>query len=245
MTNVFAVVGQHRAEPGRLLLLGEDGRYYAYSADGRPTEVDPTGAWVLDEDGRPAGDEASEAAEPMPGPAASGLRGRSRGGRRFRLAEPAAVRLRGRPFLAFAFGLVLLLGAMVAVPTALAYAPGLATAMTDVDLHAEPVLDAPVLSVVPAGATLELTGEAAGDFVQVSVDGQQGWADVARLDAGGLETATVTTDASLRAEPNSDADVLGVAPAGSTVLLTGAAVDGYLAASFDGTSGWVDASSLS
>ena len=48
MTNVFAVVGEHRAEPERLLLLGEDGRYYAFAADGRPTEVEPTGAWRLD-----------------------------------------------------------------------------------------------------------------------------------------------------------------------------------------------------
>ena len=50
MTNVFAVVGEHRAEPDRLLLLGEDGRYYAFAADGRPTEVEPTAAWRLDAD---------------------------------------------------------------------------------------------------------------------------------------------------------------------------------------------------
>ena len=56
MTNVFAVVGEHRAEPDRLLLLGDDGRYYAFAADGRPSAVEPTGAWRLD-DG------------PLPGPA--------------------------------------------------------------------------------------------------------------------------------------------------------------------------------
>lgn len=50
MTNVFAVVGEHRREPGRLLLLGEDGRYYAYRADGAPLEVEPSAAWNLDED---------------------------------------------------------------------------------------------------------------------------------------------------------------------------------------------------
>lgn len=50
MTNVFAVVGEHRWEPGRLLLLGEDGRYYAYRADGAPMEVEPSAAWSLDEE---------------------------------------------------------------------------------------------------------------------------------------------------------------------------------------------------
>lgn len=62
MTNVFAVVGEHRREPGRLLLLGEDGRYYAYRADGAPMEVEPGAAWNLD-------DEALAAAQTVaPGP---------------------------------------------------------------------------------------------------------------------------------------------------------------------------------
>jgi hypothetical protein len=50
MTNVFAVVGEHRREPERLLLLGEDGRYYAYRADGAPMQVEPGAAWNLDEE---------------------------------------------------------------------------------------------------------------------------------------------------------------------------------------------------
>ena len=49
MTNVFAVVGESRAEPDRLLLLGDDGRYYAYATDAAaPTEVEPTGEWAID-----------------------------------------------------------------------------------------------------------------------------------------------------------------------------------------------------
>lgn len=50
MTNVFAVVGEHRREPERLLLLGDDGRYYALTADGRPVEVQPSNSWRLDTD---------------------------------------------------------------------------------------------------------------------------------------------------------------------------------------------------
>ena len=49
MTNVFAVIGEHREKPDRLLLLGADGHYYTYvTADGPPVEVDPTEEWELD-----------------------------------------------------------------------------------------------------------------------------------------------------------------------------------------------------
>jgi hypothetical protein len=51
MTNVFSVVGEHRAEPTRLLLLGDDGHFYAYATGkGQPTEVEPSEDWELDRD---------------------------------------------------------------------------------------------------------------------------------------------------------------------------------------------------
>lgn len=59
MTNVFAVVGQQAADPCQLLLLGDDGRFYAYAPDGRLRPVDPTDGWRLDEDSVPPADEAS------------------------------------------------------------------------------------------------------------------------------------------------------------------------------------------
>ena len=50
MTNIFAVVGEHRDEPTRLLLLGADGHYYAYAAvaSREPTEVEPSDDWQID-----------------------------------------------------------------------------------------------------------------------------------------------------------------------------------------------------
>ena len=49
MTNVFAVVGEHREEPARLLLIGDDGHFYAYATtNGEPTAVEPTDEWELD-----------------------------------------------------------------------------------------------------------------------------------------------------------------------------------------------------
>ena len=50
-TNVFAVVGQATADPDRLLLLGEDDRFYAYAADGQLRPADPTNGWRLDGEG--------------------------------------------------------------------------------------------------------------------------------------------------------------------------------------------------
>lgn len=50
-TNVFAVVGEHRQEPTRLLLLGDDGHYYAYQTpQGQTVEVEPSDEWDLDPD---------------------------------------------------------------------------------------------------------------------------------------------------------------------------------------------------
>ncbi|HKG25247.1 MAG TPA: hypothetical protein VKB09_06325 [Thermomicrobiales bacterium] len=46
---VFAVVGEHRGDPARLLLLGDDGRFYTYETDdGVPIAVELTPEWVVD-----------------------------------------------------------------------------------------------------------------------------------------------------------------------------------------------------
>jgi hypothetical protein len=51
MTNIFAVVGEHRERPERLLLLGADGHYYTYvTPQGPPVEVEPTEEWAIDAD---------------------------------------------------------------------------------------------------------------------------------------------------------------------------------------------------
>jgi hypothetical protein len=50
MTNVFAVVGEHRDQPERLLLLGSDGHYYAFAGSDRdPVEVEPSDEWDIEE----------------------------------------------------------------------------------------------------------------------------------------------------------------------------------------------------
>jgi uncharacterized protein YraI len=138
----------------------------------------------------------------------------------------------------------LLLGLLVVAPSGLAHAPALATTLSDLAVRATPSGDAAVVVELPAGTTVELTGSAAGDFLEIVVDGAQGWVGVEQVDAGGLDTAAVITDAVLRAEPSTGGAILRDVPAGGTVLLTGAAVDGYLAAAFEGTGGWLAANAL-
>lgn len=50
MPNIFAVVGEHRDDPGRLLLRGTDDYFYAYDDAGRPRLVELTADWTLDEE---------------------------------------------------------------------------------------------------------------------------------------------------------------------------------------------------
>ena len=56
MTTIFAVVGEHRDDPNRLLLLGDDGRHYAHRLpDGPTTPVEPDAQWVVDAAAHAAG----------------------------------------------------------------------------------------------------------------------------------------------------------------------------------------------
>lgn len=46
---VLAVVGEHRTDPDRLLLLGDDGQYYTYCDDvDSPVAVELTADWIVD-----------------------------------------------------------------------------------------------------------------------------------------------------------------------------------------------------
>lgn len=58
MTNVFAVVGEHKKDQGRLLLKGDDGDFYAYgSRQGELIPVRPGKEWTLDSEAKNAAEE--------------------------------------------------------------------------------------------------------------------------------------------------------------------------------------------
>ena len=52
-----------------------------------------------------------------------------------------------------------------------------AVATNNVNLRAQPSATAPILSVVPAGSSVTLTGSQANGYVNVRIAGQAGWID--------------------------------------------------------------------
>ena len=161
MTTIYTVVGQHRTVPGLLLLLGNDNRYYAYSASRRPSRVTLTADWVLDADRESGVNKATVAAAPDSAPAVP-----DRVTRRPFNWDAAGEVSRWRPIPALAIALVLILVVLLASPAALAHGPALATTTTTVTLHEAPGGDTPVLAELPAGTEIELTGAAEGDFLE-------------------------------------------------------------------------------
>jgi hypothetical protein len=56
----------------------------------------------------------------------------------------------------------------------------------------------------------------------------------------GIDTAVAVEDAPMLDAPMRDATTLAVVPEGDAVLLTGASVNGYDAASHEGVGGWIN-----
>lgn len=128
-----------------------------------------------------------------------------------------------------------------------------ATVTALLNLRAGPSYEAEILDVMPAGATVALTGGSENGFAAVEYNGQVGWALADYLgsgDTGGTggddtgggapsgDTATTTTDLNLRAWASTEAEVLTVMPAGATVTLTGGSENGFLAVEYQGQAGW-------
>ena len=149
------------------------------------------------------------------------------------------------------FGALVLLVVAVSALTAQnasAKAPPLATAVLNADALAAPDYDAAQVAVIPQGAEVELTGEAAPGFLAVYYDGQVVWVPAQYLSLGvrpGINTGVTVADTPLLDAPMPDASVLEIILEGETVILTGANVDGYDAASYDGAGGWLDERDLS
>jgi hypothetical protein len=147
-------------------------------------------------------------------------------------------------FAALIVGLVAL---AVHVPETAAKAPPLATTVLDVNALAAPDYSAAVVAVFPADAEVELTGNASPGFLGVVYDGREVFVPAQYLSLGtrpGIDTATTVADAPMLDAPMRDGNVLTIVPEGQTVLITGATVDGYDAASYDGTGGWMNGRDL-
>jgi hypothetical protein len=129
-----------------------------------------------------------------------------------------------------------------------AKAPPLATMVLAAEALATPDYGATPVAVIPHGAEVELTGEAAPGFLGLYYDGQAVWVPAQYLSLGdrpGIDTALTFVDSPLLDAPMRDASVLEFILEGEAVILTGANVDGYDAASYDGAGGWIDERDLS
>jgi len=166
-----------------------------------------------------------------------------------RFAIPVHSRWRGRIRPLCALVLAVVLAASVpGAHDALAKAPPLATTMFDVEALAAPAYDAAPVAVVPQGAEVELTGEAAPGFLGVYYDGGAVWVPAQYLSLGdrpGIDTGVTVADTPLLEAPMPDASVREIIFEGQAVILNGASVDGYDAAAHDGSGGWINKRDLS
>jgi uncharacterized protein YgiM (DUF1202 family) len=120
--------------------------------------------------------------------------------------------------------------------------PGAATTTDNLNLRAEPSLDAELLLVMPAGTTVTTIGGPSNGFFEVRTDlGEHGWAsadylDISQWHGGDVgfpigAIVTVATDAlNLRDAPGLNGAVLDVLPTGAegTTLTSPTAIDGYM-----------------
>jgi hypothetical protein len=145
----------------------------------------------------------------------------------------------------------LVLVVMVAVVCALGHgitqeaaakAPPHATTIVTTEVFATPDLTGNPIDTLGPGAELELTGNAAPGFLGVVYGGGEAWIPSTNLTTGvrpGVETAMAVVDAPLMEAPRRDSGIVSYVPEGESVILTGAAVDGFYAASYNGAGGWI------
>jgi uncharacterized protein YgiM (DUF1202 family) len=135
-------------------------------------------------------------------------------------------------------------------------------AITELNLRQEPSLDAAVLRFIPARAPVHRgTGAVTNGYAPVTYDGVSGWAVALGLVATPEEAATAVVPATtapaaapvassevrvtlsplmLRSGPGVDDEPILVIPEGARLTLTReGAENGYVTASYDGTTGWV------
>jgi len=114
-----------------------------------------------------------------------------------------------------------------------------------VNMRTGPSTNRAILTEVPTGMPVYLTGGTRNGFRPVSYGSERGWihADFLTI-ADRPQTKRVTEALNLRSAPRSDSSVIMVMPAGATVTVTGEARNGFLPASYGGRPGWAHLSYL-
>ncbi len=107
-----------------------------------------------------------------------------------------------------------------------------------------------VITLIPRGTKIELTGQQQNGYLSVSWNGQSGWAHGDWITPDGAApvptgTATTTDNLNLRSGPATSYAALTVMPAGVTVTLNGQESNGFQSVTWNGTTGWAFAAYLS
>ncbi len=124
---------------------------------------------------------------------------------------------------------------------------GTAFTTSDLNLRAGPSTGDAVLTVMPPGASVTLTGGSSNGFLSIVYGGIEGWASADYLSTDGAPVpspggegtaATTTSTLNLRSGPSTGTSVLTVMPAGASIAVTGDPQNGFYPATYNGTSGW-------
>ena len=124
-------------------------------------------------------------------------------------------------------------------------------ATTDLNLRAQPSTSSAVLTVIPGGRSVTVTGGNQNGFLPVRYSGVNGFAYADFLGSGaasgntagnGSSGATggtsVLVSLNLRGDASTSSQVLAVMPAGATVQLLGEQRNGFVRVTYNGTRGW-------
>lgn len=149
-------------------------------------------------------------------------------------------------------------GDTLPAPSAPSTIPAAGTAVTTdaLNMRAGAGTNYTVLTVIPRGTTVTLTGQSANGFYGVTWNGKTGWSSSTylRVSSGSAPAPTtpaptqppatsgrtaVATDAlNMRSGAGLGNPVILVIPRGGTVSLTGKASNGYLQVTYNGRTGW-------
>ena len=155
--------------------------------------------------------------------------------------------------------LLLLILASIVVPGSLIGTPSrivaqaettnTATTTDRLNLRTGPALSYAVITVIPLGASVTLTGQDTNGFRSVSYNGREGWVfatylSIDRPTPSPNTTATTTDRLNLRSGPGTSFGVLTVLPAGAIVTLTGQTQNGFRSVTWGGFTGWVSSTYL-
>ena len=151
--------------------------------------------------------------------------------------------------LVIALGNVGWLAPAAAAQTAPPANPATATATDRLNMRTGPALSYSVVTVIPTGATVTLTGQESNGFRSVSWNGQSGWAFATYLSVDSPtpspnETAETTDRVNLRSGPGTTFAVLTVVPNGGIVTLTGQSSNGFRSVTWGAYTGWISATYL-